>query len=33
MIKTLKRLFAAKSGLNTYGQIENMLTRRGDIVR
>ena len=33
MLQTLKNLFTAKSGLNTYSQIENMLTRRGDIVR
>lgn len=33
MMKTLMNLLTKKNSLNTYSQIENMLTRRGDIVR
>ena len=33
MMKTLMNLLSKKNTVSTYGQIESMLTRRGDIVR
>ena len=32
MMNTLKKLFAKKNSVSTYGQVESMLIRRGDMM-
>ena len=32
MMKMIKKMFAKKSGVSTYGQVESMLIRRGDMM-
>ena len=32
MMKAIKKIFAKKNGVSTYGQVESMLIRRGDMM-